>query len=94
MKKFLSLLAAVALLATGLLGVMPLTASAEEVVLLEEDYTTPSGAVAKENMLTTFPNLYDCNNVRVLSQYGRYVCATGGASTCSMVYELNIPEGT
>ena len=96
MKKMLSLVLSLSLMATMLIGVLPVAAASTastSVVLLEEDYTTPSDAVAKENMLSTFPNLYACSNVRVLSQYGRYVCATGGASTCALVYKMDIPEG-
>ncbi|MBQ8684104.1 MAG: hypothetical protein IJ518_06295 [Clostridia bacterium] len=96
MKKLLSLLATVALLATALLSVMPLTASAEEVTLLEENYSALGSEVAANAMKSTFPKLHSSTQAMIASSNGRFLTGDGSSTgkVVNVVYKIDVPANT
>ena len=67
-------------------------AASETEIKVGDVFSAQSGNISKDQMLTTFPNLVDSNNARVLSTYGRHLCPQG-AGTAYVVYKVEVPQG-
>ncbi len=94
MKKLTSVLLVVALLCS-LFAIGSVTASADTHTVVGNNFAAVEHpGVTMGNMVSTFADMVDSSNARVLSQYGRHLCPQGASSTLSYVtYLVAIPEG-
>ncbi|MBQ8684108.1 MAG: hypothetical protein IJ518_06315, partial [Clostridia bacterium] len=98
MKKLLSLVLTLALMASAIFSVLPIAVSAAEtgsIVLVDDNYNSGTAAVGSADLSTAFPSIVANTNARLLYDGNakvRFLCTTG-SGVVSATYKVDIPEG-